>query len=588
MSKSVKQIIADIDQTAMMGRSISEWLPILAEECQVYQLDGGGYLAKMFSQINYKFCDAKTATEILIDNLHSILRNKYFVYLSDEVLDRISAIVSKMTVNLKAVLKTLTFNKQNIGTNENLRFTQYLPDGCIAFRNGVYDFRNGKWLFKYDRLELKTGLTLISYTNEYIIKWYFNFDFEPLDFSLSDINLKDFISALKDLNDVQRNYCFELVYNMCHTNDHKFSFERFEHLCQILGYTCLNSFAQYFVMLIGAGQNGKNSLFDGCFTDKVVPKPASNDLQSIEDDKFITGSLESVSHNIFLETSAKVYRESKNIKALTGSQDQTIEHKGVGKYSGIINCKFIFAGNDRNEIKFADTTTGFIRRINMFEIFYTWDARKQFLKNGDYYDASFASDLHELKNDVLNTTIFVYLAMYGIKSATKNFTSTFIFTHNEWNAEFADVDHELKTKLEKIKTSDLLDWGRQSTQNATSLKYALFSTTKLQLWKAIINDDAKQIFTRFENLLNSSENVIVDESTGATEEIYNGDKYIENFEDMYISVPFLKEYLKDTSYARAFTLALQRLYGTNCFNKMGANVTVIHCTFKSGKLQIIR
>ena len=152
-------------------------------------------------------------------------------------------------------------------------------------------------------------------------------------------------------------------------------------------------------MLIGAGQNGKNSLFDGCFTNRVVPIPASNDLESIENDRFITGALENKAHNIFLEstTVAKTYAESKVIKALTGSMYQTVESKGIQKYSGIINCKYIFAANDQDKLKFGDTTVGFRRRINMFEIFYQWDKEKRFLSRGDYYDTTFSDSLSELK-----------------------------------------------------------------------------------------------------------------------------------------------------------------------------------------------
>ena len=182
MAKTVKDIASTIDQQALLGRPITDWLPILADECQVYQLDNGGYIGKSFSQINYRFCDAKTATEMLIDNLHSILRNKYFTVLTDEVFDRIAQIVARMTSNLRSTLKTITFKRDNLEDNPDLQYARFIPDGCIAFRNGVYDFSNTKWLFKYDKIQLSTGLTLISYSKEYMVRWYFNYNFEPLDF----------------------------------------------------------------------------------------------------------------------------------------------------------------------------------------------------------------------------------------------------------------------------------------------------------------------------------------------------------------------------------------------------------------------
>lgn len=584
MTKSLNEVMQNIDQQVLLARPISEWLPMLADECQVYQLDGGGYIAKRFSQINYTFCDAKTAEEMLVNNLHAILRNKYFTILTDETLERIQSIIQKMTINLTSVLRTLTFNKDNLSTNSYLLYTQYIPDGCIAFRNGVYDFRNATWLFKYDKIELTTGLTLVSYPTKYMIKWYFNFDFKPLDFSLHEINLVDFIKVLKDLNDVQRNYCFELVYNIAHDIEHKFSINRFEHLCQILGYCCLNSFAQYFVMLIGAGQNGKNSLFDGCFTNRIVPKPSAIDLESIENNTFISGALEGVSHNIFLETSAKVYRESRMIKAFTGSQDQTIEHKGVGRYSGIINCKFVFAGNDKSEIKFADTTTGFTRRINMLEIYYTWDKSKTFLSLGDYYDASFSSDLHELKDDVLSNTIFVYLAMYGIKSATNNFTTTFNFTHNEWSTDYADVNHELKRQLENIKCSSLLEFCRKSDNNMQLGRNAFYDySTRRSIIYSIVDNSNNKIFNSFKQLANSTEFV---KELG--EDVFIGENYIENLNKIYISIPFLKAYLGIDYSQHMFTKNLQKIYGANSISRIGANVACVCCEFNKGKLQILK
>ena len=51
MAKTVKDIATTIDQQALLGRPVTDWLPILADECQVYQLDNGGYIGKSFSQI---------------------------------------------------------------------------------------------------------------------------------------------------------------------------------------------------------------------------------------------------------------------------------------------------------------------------------------------------------------------------------------------------------------------------------------------------------------------------------------------------------------------------------------------------------
>ena len=98
MAKTIGDIALSVDQQVLISRPLADWLPILAEDCQVYQIDNGGFLAKRFSQINFNFCDIKTATDILIDNLHALLRNKYFVVLTDEALDRSIQIVNKIIV----------------------------------------------------------------------------------------------------------------------------------------------------------------------------------------------------------------------------------------------------------------------------------------------------------------------------------------------------------------------------------------------------------------------------------------------------------------------------------------------------------
>ena len=122
----------------------------------------------------------------------------------------------------------------------------------------------------------------------------------------------------------------------------------------------------------------------------------------IETDKFMSGALENRAHNIYLETSQKTKEfDSQVLKNITGSMYQTIECKGIQKYSSIINCKHVFAANDQAKLKFSDTTHGFRRRINVYEIWYRWDSQKRYLKRGDYYETSFSDSLKEIKSDIL-------------------------------------------------------------------------------------------------------------------------------------------------------------------------------------------
>ena len=436
-------LINKIDNDVLMTRSLPDWRPILAEECQVYVFNNN-YVARRFDQINYQFCTKDEAKEILVDNLYALLRYKYFTILTEEVDERINRIISSFIANLKTSLKKVSFDKDD-EVSVNIKF---LPDYCIAFKNGVYDFKNDKWFFKYDIIKLERLNNIIYlYDTQWIIMWYFNYNFEPLPISIEDTSFEEFMETIKELTKTNKNYCFELLYNMSHNKDDKFEMNRFKHLCQILGYCCLQSFSQHFVLMIGNGQNGKNSLFDGCFTHKVLPLPVANSLKDIETNNFISGSLENKSHNLFLETNDETMQQSTILKSLTGSMYQTIERKGVDRYSTIINCKFIFAGNDKDKIKFSDTSVGFRRRVNLLNIYYQWDKRGEYLKNGDYYDTKFSEDLREIKNDLINTTTFIYFAMYGIKLGTNDFNNTFDFTENEWDSRFEDIDLDLKNKI---------------------------------------------------------------------------------------------------------------------------------------------
>lgn len=567
--KSVQELINKVDTGALMARSLSEWRPALVDEAGVYVF-GENYLAKRFDSINYKFCNKDEAKEILIDNIYALLRFKYFPQASEEIDNRINDIVNSFTKNLKTTLKKVSLDK-----NSDSNIVNMLPDYCMAFRNGVYDFKNNKWLFKYDTYKLeRLANTIYMYDPKYVIFWYLDYNFEPLPINITENNLEEFIEIMKESTKSDINYCFELMYNIAHNSQDEFSIDKFKHVCEIIGYSCLQSFSQHFVMLIGSGQNGKNSLFDGCFTNRVVPKPASNDLESIENDRFITGSLENRAHNIFLEstTMAKTYAESKNLKALTGSMYQTIESKGISKYSGVINCKYIFAANDQDRLKFGDTTVGFRRRINMLEISYQWDKEKKFLKRGDYYDTTFSDSLDELKDNIANTTVYIYFAMYGIYLATQGFTKNFQFDYNDWNMKYADVDIELKDKLENISASKFIDYMK-STHGYDICKNALYDTKRNRLYssptvKPYNVKDYDTLISMFEN-----------------PQDFMG-YFSEN--DIFISVRVLQTLSGSLMSSTSFTQNLKRIYNIKSLENLGSNIPHVKCNFQKGKLKILK
>lgn len=572
MSKNVtiNDIADSVNTEALLKLPLTDWRPILTTECGVYVYNET-YLAKRFDGINYKFCEKDTAKEILIDNLYALLRFKYFPKASEEVDERINQIVKSFTANLKTTLRKVSFDNSSDSI-----IVKLIPDYCIAFRNGVYDFLHDKWLFKYSIVDVKKiANKLYIYDPSYIIQWYLDYDFEPLPIQITNTKLADFVDFMKSItkDPKTRNFCFELVYNMAHDEQDLFSMEKFEHLSQILGYLMLQSFSQYFIFLIGSGQNGKNSLFDGCLTNRLIPRPASNSLDSIEQDRFITGALENKAHNIFLETSPKTYTQSTMIKALTGSMYQTIESKGVSKYSGIINCKYLFSGNDQDRIKFSDNTHGFRRRINMFEVYYQWDDKKKFMSRGDYYDTTFSDSLTELKQDITNTTAFVYLAMYGIMIGTKNFTQNFKLIHNDWRIKYADIDSELKERIERLSAKSFVSFVSDPLK-ADYMKTGFYDINKSALYRS---PSIKAI--GLPNIPESIKTLFEDENSARA--------YFSE-QDILITTQVLKEIIRSIEPSVTFSQKLKQMYGLSGFITVGANKSAVKCSFSNGRLRIVK
>lgn len=565
--KTIDDIKNSVDTSVLISRPLPDWRPLLAEECQVYVI-GENYLAKRFDQINYQFCSKQTAKEILIDNLYALLRFKYFKESTEKIDDRIKDIVDSFSVNLKTTLKKVSFDYDTEAELINL-----IPSSCIAFRNGVYDFFKNKWLFKYDIIKLdKLNNNIYMYDRNYVIQWYINIDFEPLDFDITKVSVEDFISIMKDITKDNQNYCFELMYNMSHDVDNKFSINKFKHLCQIIGYTILQEFSQHFVFFIGAGQNGKNSLFDGCFTSRVIPRPAANSLDEIENDKFITGALENKAQNIFLESDGKVHTASKMIKDLTGTMFQTIQNKNENKYSSYINCKFLFSANEQDKTKFSDTSKGFTRRVNMIELYYTWDEYGKYLKKGDYYKTEFSDSFIEIKSDIANTIVFIYFGMYGILDATKNFTKNFKFTYNDWRMQYTDMDFDLKDKLDNLNLNFIVKYINSNKLRYEKFKPLLFDIKKNRLY---ISPTMKVLgCNSYEDLLK----LLLDEELTIS-------YFAEN--DIYINVRLLQELVGDNSTASQFSSNFKKIYRLTSLVPIYNNQPYAKCSFKNGKLRII-
>lgn len=576
MKNPVVDKLNKMESQRYLNVSNASFKDILRKECQVY-VCGESYLAKRFDQINYRFCGEEEATQILIDNLYALLRFRYFIKETDETEKKVKDVVDSFKVNLKTTLMKVSFDSR-----DNCQLMREIPDTAVAFKNGVYDFKENRFILKYTVIEMeKLNNRMYLYDPKVAILWYLNYDFEPLEgISINEMNLEDFISIYKELDKTEKNECFELYYNMSHDEANKFSLQKAIHLSEIMGFTICRSFVQKIGFMIGSGQNGKNALFDGCFSGYALPKPAVEDLETIEEDRFITGSLENHYQNIFLETNAMKHKKSKMIKQLTGSMEQDIEPKGVTKYHGMINCKFLFAGNDQDEIKFSDTTKGFLRRMNMIELFYTWDSEGRYLQKGDYYNTSFNGDLRELKGNINNAYMFVYLAMFGIKSATKDFTEGFEFTYNDWKQKYADVDIEMKERLEDITISDIIKYINNSVREKLPIDDIFYGETieksgrRSKLFKSSDFAETHDINDMtFEGMRNMLENV--EESS---------DFFINH--NVYIKIDCLKEISKNQSTKTQFTKNIKKAYPKCSLETLGANKPYVKITFINDNLKI--
>lgn len=565
---TLSELKAKVDSKSYLEYPLSDWRPLLAKECQVYVCEEG-YIAKRFDQINYKFCQKNEAKEVLIDNLYALLRFKYFSKLTEEVDERIQQIVNSVSNNLKTTLLRVSFD-----VDADCVKVSMLPTSCIAFRNGVFDFQKNDWLFKYDVIDLEAvSNKMYLYDPKYVILWYVNINFEPLELNPNETSLDDFIDIIKTTADETDNFCFKLMWNIAHDVHNVFDKKRFIHLCEILGYTVTPRFVSKFIMLIGSGGNGKNSLFDGCFISKIKPAAAANDLDAIENDRFITGALENRSHNFFLETSGKTYTDSKMIKALTGSMYQTIESKGVSKYSGILNTKFIFSANDQDKTKFEDNTPGFRRRANFFEIWYAWDAEKRFLKQGDYYDITYSDDFHEIKNNLVNYITYIYFGIYGLKIATNDFKDNFNFTENDWKMSYSSTDLDLKEKLDNIDLSMVLKYIDSGRNRKESFKVAMYDIdSKQRLYNApCITDLGISSYEEFLAMLNDDE-----QSTAFFAE-----------HDFYFCTKTLQDLCNDFRSGILFAQEIKKIYRLQSLTALTGNRSYVKCRIVKKKLMIL-
>lgn len=543
-----------IDQQEAMNRSMVEWQQILAPECGVYNTKYG-YIVKEFDSVIYQYIgrEDKDARVYAQHNLVALLRHKYFRMVDDTSQDQIDKIVTWFCKNIYNNVCYMTINKDD-PVRSSLRLDT-LPPYCVAFANGVYDFKNNKFLLKYERIRIPTITNTMILYPKYCIMWCFNYDFEPLPFGVTELSFDDFCDLMKDQEPTNANLTWQLFWNMAHDLNHTATKRRLIHLSQILGYIVNTDFVQNFVILIGSGQNGKNSLLDGACSHFLLPAPGQESLDSIEEDKFIGGTLRGLSHNICLETTPGVKKTSDQLKKLTGSNEYAIEEKGKTKATIPMNCKFVFSANNRENIKFSDQTQGFNRRCNLFELYYTWDYEHSFMKyNPDYYKCDLRPE--EMMRESMNNVLFVYLAMYGIMSATNGFTEPFKFSYNDWSDTYTDINTELADFFEYAFTPETLFrfWFDPTVELAENLQDITFYVTdskavkgvsKLNAYEEITQDYGKKSCKELATILRQYSNIVDYDQDGNEMTIreMNGIRFFEQ-NDLYISIDYLRSLVK--------------------------------------------
>ena len=593
----ISDIEQRLDRSSSMQRKLSDWAKILASQICVYRMNSQ-YIAKRFNGISYILCSKDDAKEIAQENIDAILKLRYFPNPTDEEYDRIKDIKKYFLDEIATSLIDVTLNDDE---DNGAMVMQKLPDSTIAFSNGVYDFKNDKWLFKYEKFTSEYDIAnrqaskeLIWYDPQWYIGWNFKRNFTPKGLSIDDGNnvtivddesedrmspltltFEEYISLLKEMDKKSKNLFFELFWNMSHDENHMFSMKKAKHLAEILGFMTMRSFSEFFVFLIGDGGNGKDTLFDGFFKGRVEPPVSTNSLKDIEEDKFVVASIAKSPMNIRSECEQGSIKKSEMLKQLTGTDFQTVEEKGVNKYSGYINCKFIFSANNKEQLKFNDASAGFIRRINMYELFYQYDSDKSFLKKGDYYDTTYESamDFRDRNSDCLWS--FYYMCMFGIKVGTNNYTRPFAFKDelgnklNDYNSSYVDIDASAEDAIKKVSYLDINVYNRLNDDDKFILSSKGTTLTK----------DKDFIYWYGSNVGGRKDSI--------TQMLNDDESNYLNENEVFISIAALLKITKLQITPNLFTTNLKKIYKNCIMRKCADNKNYILCSLAYKEFKIL-
>lgn len=332
-----------------------------------------------------------------------------------------------------------------------------LPPWCIAFRDGVYDFKSNKWAYMYDVVSIPETHDKIVVMPEGhrhdFIEWWLDISFRPMfgvGFPLSSMSIPAFIEMMREACKTPEgeSFVFELMWNMSHDQKKEFSVDKFRQLAEAMGYLVTPAFIEKFVVVCGAGSNGKNTLFEDMFAGKrLIPGKVSYNMVKLSKMQS-TFSLIGSHHNVSFESPSIQLRDMSMLKEMTGSSLQRVNVYGKTEEVDF-SMKFLFCTNSQEDMKIPDTTDAVVRRIEVVELWWTYDEGLEYMHEGDklWYDTTYSRGMLDEDRCISD---FCTIAMMGCWSATDGFKKKFTFTKNDFSSSWFGQKAAIKKEYERV------------------------------------------------------------------------------------------------------------------------------------------
>lgn len=214
--------------------SMRDWQGELAFKTDTYNL-GGRIIAKAQNEVSYvqgSISDvSKRAGAVFIysQNIKEVMERDYFPDPNKDELQLINDVESYLIQHIQQSVPSAHLESEAWGRDaeefanilERKRLdeeieddgcqSEYLkmydiPPYCVAFNNGIYNFRDGCWWYKYikNQRKISNGALSIFLTNKtyppfIYLDWNFKFDFQPLYLDSSSLSKTD-LNSLIDIN----------------------------------------------------------------------------------------------------------------------------------------------------------------------------------------------------------------------------------------------------------------------------------------------------------------------------------------------------------------------------------------------------